>query len=208
VFGYSLGKTEFYILIMILAWGTFYVCHRVTTSRVGRALKAIRGDETAAKVCGIDIVKYKVFAFSMSAGFAAIAGSVYGHLNKTISPYYFDLDASITILVMIIVGGLGSNIGAIVGAVFIKLLPEFLAKYEEYHLFIYGALLLFVLIFAPKGIVGFLGVKASALKKYVSLGPSLGKEAYSQPSRSKFEAVVNSPDFSMGDIKRTGEGRK
>jgi branched-chain amino acid transport system permease protein len=148
----------------------------VIGSRVGRALKAIREDETAAKVCGIDIVRYKVFAFSMSAGFAALAGSLYGHLNKTISPYYFDLDASITILVMIIVGGLGSNIGAIMGAIFIKLLPEFLAKYEEYHLLIYGALLLFVLIFAPKGIVGFFRGKGTALKKLAYFKHSRRKE--------------------------------
>ena len=176
VFGYMLMNSDFYLLIMIMVVVSYYICHQISESRVGRAMKAIREDEIAAKVCGIDIIKYKVLAFSISAGLAATAGSVYGHLNKTISPYYFDLDASITILVMIIVGGLGSNLGAVIGAIFIKLLPEFLAKYEEYHLVIYGVLLLFVLVFAPKGILGFFVQGKARLKRLVFLRRSEEKD--------------------------------
>jgi branched-chain amino acid transport system permease protein len=120
-------------------------------------MKAIRDDEIAAQTVGINIVKYKVLAFVISAGFASFAGSIYTHLNKNIAPYYFDIYTSITILVMNIVGGLGSNVGAVIGAVFIKLFPEFLHRYENFHLIIYGVLLLIILIFSPDGMVGIWG---------------------------------------------------
>lgn len=161
LFGRELILRDYYFIIFLFVLLCYYICYQLVKSRVGRAMKAIRDDEIAAQIVGINIVKYKVLAFVLSAAFASFAGSIYTHLNKNIAPYYFDIYTSIIILVMNIVGGLGSNVGAVIGTVFIKLLPEFLHRYENFHLIIYGVLLLVVLIFSPNGIVGVWGKIAS-----------------------------------------------
>ena len=107
-----------------------WVLNNIAKSSVGRAHQALRDDEDAAKSLGVPVKKYKVNAFVFSAVLAAIAGIWYVHLAMVITPEVFGLHVSIQLLMMVVLGGMGSNLGAILGAMFIIMLPEFLSDFQ------------------------------------------------------------------------------
>ncbi len=126
----------------------------ITDSRVGRAFRAIHGSELAASGMGINIAKYKVQVFVLSAVYAAIAGCLYAHFNRFIAPSSFHLQTSVKLVTMVVAGGLGNIWGAVLGAVLLTWLPEWLMVVEEYDIMVYGILLMGVMIFVPGGLVG------------------------------------------------------
>jgi branched-chain amino acid transport system permease protein len=126
----------------------------LTYSSYGRALRAIREDEIAAEAMGIPTTRYKVLAFVISSASAGIAGGLFAHLQSTIRPDDFKFDRSIDMVVMIIVGGLGSVTGAVFGAVFVGITLELSRDLQQYRLVAYALALILLMLFRPQGILG------------------------------------------------------
>jgi branched-chain amino acid transport system permease protein len=145
---------SFYYPILLITLAMLYVIRNLSHSPVGRAFAAIRNSEPAAQALGISLSRAKVLAFTVCAFYAGLAGGLYAPLVGFIDPVEFGLGTSIFHLTIIIVGGLGSIVGSIVGAVVITGLPEWLRGLKEYRDLAFGGLLLCSLIFMPRGIVG------------------------------------------------------
>jgi branched-chain amino acid transport system permease protein len=126
----------------------------LTHSSYGRALTAIREDEIAAEAVGIPTTRFKVLAFVISAAATGVAGGLYAHLQSTIQPDDFKFDRSIDMLVMIIVGGLGSVTGAVLGAFFVGITLELTRDLAQYRLVVYALLLILLMLFRPQGLFG------------------------------------------------------
>ncbi|RJP89657.1 MAG: branched-chain amino acid ABC transporter permease [Desulfobacteraceae bacterium] len=148
---FSSTKNYFY-----LVWGfvifSFILCHRIINSRVGRALRAIHDGEKAAAAVGVDTAKLKLQVFILSAAFSALAGFLYAHMVFFISPESFDFIASIRIVTMVVIGGMASVWGSLIGASLLTLLPEWLHAFSEFEMVVYGLILMIIMIFLPKGL--------------------------------------------------------
>jgi branched-chain amino acid transport system permease protein len=119
---------------------------------------AIREDETAAATMGIDVAGYKIKVFAISAAYAGIAGAIYAAYMGIINPFSFGEGLSVTLLIMIVVGGLGSVPGSILGVAILEILPEFGREWENFRLTAYGAMVILLIVFAPKGLAGVFAV--------------------------------------------------
>ena len=126
----------------------------VMTSRHGRAVLSIREDEIAARSSGINVTYYKTFAFALSAFFAGIAGGMYAHNIGVIGAKIFDYNRSFDILVMVVLGGMGSFTGAIVSSTILTIIPEMLRQFSDYRMIVYSLLLILIMIFRPEGLMG------------------------------------------------------
>ena len=137
---------------------TIYFCTNLVRGTHGRAIISIREDEIAAESMGIYTFKYKTLAFVIGAGFAGMAGSLFAHTTQFISPNNFTFMWSVIILLMIILGGLGSITGAVIGAVILTILPELLRFFgdtvSEWRMVIYSVLLIALMLARPGGIFG------------------------------------------------------
>lgn len=140
-----------------LIWSLVFICmltaRNLLNSRVGRALRAIHGSETAANSLGVNTASYKVKVFVLSAVYASLAGSLYAHYITFISPSTYDFYYSIQVVTMVIVGGMGSLWGSLFGAGILTVISEALHVAQQYHIIAYGAFLCLVLIFLPEGIL-------------------------------------------------------
>lgn len=134
---------------IILVLITLFVVINLVNSRTGRAIMAIRDNRIAAESVGIDITKYKIMAFSISAALAGAAGALYAHNLSTLTalPKNFGYNMSITILVFVVLGGIGSIRGSMIAAVILTLLPELLRSLNEYRMLIYAVVLIATMIF-------------------------------------------------------------
>ncbi|WP_136525032.1 branched-chain amino acid ABC transporter permease [Geomonas ferrireducens] len=126
----------------------------VQSSRFGRALKAIREDEIAADAMGINTARYKIQAFALGSFMAGIGGGLYAHFLSYINPSDFGFLKSVDILSMVVLGGLGSVPGSVIGASVLASAPEFLRFMSQYRMLVYGALLVFLMVFRPNGLLG------------------------------------------------------
>lgn len=126
----------------------------VQNSRFGRALKAIRENEIAAESMGINLTLYKLKSFALGTFLAGIGGALYAHFLSYINPSDFGFLKSVDILSMIVLGGLGSVPGAVIGASVLSAAPEFLRFMSQYRMLVYGALLVFLMVFRPNGLLG------------------------------------------------------
>lgn len=161
-FGYQLNSVWSYlILVAFFVFLTFFVINRIVNSPFGRVLKGIREDEMATQVMGKDIDRYKIMVFVVGAFFAGIAGSLYAHYITFIDPSSFTLMESITILLMVIFGGMGSLGGSFIGAAVLVILPELLrflgmpsSVAAPLRQMIYGLLLIILMLYRPQGILG------------------------------------------------------
>jgi branched-chain amino acid transport system permease protein len=143
------AQLAFLALVVALAiWSAM----RLRASRFGRALVAIAGSEDAARALGIDVARYKLLAFLISAVYAALAGSLFVHIVGFVSPEVFGLHMVVLAFTMLYVGGIGTATGPLVGAVIISLLPETFRALKDYQDLAYGAGLILLLIYAPKGL--------------------------------------------------------
>jgi len=142
------------VTVMIVVILTIIASAFIQNSRFGRALKAIRDDEIAAESIGINIARYKVQSFAISAFMAGTGGCLYAHFLGYINPSDFGFLKSIDMLSMIVLGGLGSVPGAVLGAALLSAAPEFLRFMSQYRMLVYGALLVFLMVFRPNGLLG------------------------------------------------------
>jgi branched-chain amino acid transport system permease protein len=122
-------------------------------SRAGRAMRGLKDSEVAAEALGIDVAAYKTKVFVISAVFASVAGSIYAHADRFITPAEANFLRSVEFVAMVVVGGLGSIPGAIVGAAILTLLPQALATLEDLRHVLTGALLVGIMAFMPNGVV-------------------------------------------------------
>lgn len=126
----------------------------VRRSWMGRSFSAVAQDEDAARTIGIDVAGYKIAAFLLGTAAAGLAGGIYAHMTQLIVPDAFNFIQSITILAMVVVGGIGSTLGVVAGAVLLTLMPELFRFINDYKLLVYGGLLLLVMRFSPDGLAG------------------------------------------------------
>jgi branched-chain amino acid transport system permease protein len=129
------------------------VAYSLANSRVGRAWNAMREDEDVASATGINVTNYKLLAFALGAAFGCIAGAFLAVKLGSIFPHNLNLLVSITVLSLIILGGMGSIPGVIVGAFVLVGLPELLREFGEYRLLIYGAVLITMMLWRPEGLI-------------------------------------------------------
>ena len=155
IFGYMIEtRTDYYYLMLVIVVLSLFSMHRLVTSRFGRALTAIREDELAAQVSGIDTTKYKVQAFMLAAFYAGLAGSFYAHFVKYVSPDSFTHMESFSMLAMLALGGGGNLIGPVAGATILIVIPEVFRFLHEYRMFVYGGILVIVMLVRPYGLFG------------------------------------------------------
>lgn len=145
---------HYYYLIIIIGIFTVFVVNRLNNSRIGRAWIAIREDEIAAEAMGINIVKMKLLAFALGAFFAGMAGAFFAGKMKFVSPESFTFFESVIILCMVVLGGMGSILGVILGAVVLIILPESLRGFQNYRMLIFGGAMAAMMLFRPQGIIG------------------------------------------------------
>lgn len=137
-----------------LAVVTIYVIGSLVDSTYGRGFLAVRDDETAAEAMGINTTKYKVLAFVLGAFFAGIAGGLYAHYITYITPEGFNFMKSVDVVVMVILGGMGSTLGVTVAAILLTVLNEFLREFEQYRMVVFALLLIIMMILRPQGLLG------------------------------------------------------
>ena len=155
LFGYSFDSdlSYYYLVVFVLAIVLMFSLNLIR-SRIGRALRAIHTSEKAAQISGIDIARYKLFIFVLSAILAAIAGVLYAHYLEFIAPSSFGFNHSVLLVTMVVLGGMTNVWGAVAGAFFLTMLPEFLRAFENIEFLLYGFILIVCMMFLPEGIVG------------------------------------------------------
>lgn len=156
----------FYYICLTLLGITVFICEKIVTSRMGFALRAIREDELAASTNGVHVAKYKALAFFVSAALAGIAGGLYAPFALILLPDTFGPTLSIEALLMVVIGGRGTIIGPIFGAMILTTLPEVLRVTQAYSTMIVGIFFIFVAIFMPEGIVGALEKIVNKFRKH------------------------------------------
>jgi branched-chain amino acid transport system permease protein len=142
----------YYIMIGLVLF-TIFVVNRLQDSRIGRAWIALREDEVACQAMGIDKRATKLTAFALGATWAGMAGVIFAAKTTFINPASFTIWESIIILCIVVLGGMGSIIGVITGALVLILLPEYLRAFSEYRMLIFGGILVLMMVFRPGGIV-------------------------------------------------------
>lgn len=130
------------------------VMYAMIGTRQGRAILSLRENEIAAEAVGVPGTRYKVLAFTISSFFAGVAGGLYAHYITVLDPATFDFNMSIEILVMVVLGGMGSFTGSVLAAVVLTLLPELLRDLADYRMLIYSVVLVLMMILRPQGLLG------------------------------------------------------
>lgn len=153
VAGELLDSPHLYYLVLAGCLLVFFVARRMKNSRLGRAWIAVREDEDVAQSMGIDTVRTKLLAFAMGAAFGGLSGAIFASKLQTIYPTSFNLLVSINVLSVIIIGGMGSIPGVIVGALALVGIPELLREFSDFRLMLYGAVLVLMMLVRPEGLL-------------------------------------------------------
>ncbi|MCX5890728.1 MAG: branched-chain amino acid ABC transporter permease [Deltaproteobacteria bacterium] len=154
LFGLSFDNdVKFHFLVWGFAMVALTLCLNLVRSGVGRGLAALAQDEVAASALGVDVARAKVGVFVLSAVFASVAGSLYAHYFGYVNPDTFSIFKSLDLVIMVVVGGLGSIWGTLFGVGFITVLPNLLDFFETYSDIIHGVILVVILLFLPQGLV-------------------------------------------------------
>lgn len=147
------GYTNFLNTFIVVVISLFLI-HTMMKSRHGRAILSIRDNEIAAESCGVNTTYYKTLAFVASAFFAGVAGGLYAGCIGVMAPAKFGFMKSIEILVMVVLGGMGSMLGSVISATVLTILPEALRAVSDYRMVVYAVVLILVMIFRPEGLLG------------------------------------------------------
>lgn len=150
----NIPKYSTFLVVYICVIICCAVIHAVMKSRHGRAIFSIRENEIAAEACGVSTTYYKVMAFTLSAFFAGVAGALFAGNQGILVPSSFDFMASINILVMVVLGGMGSMLGSLIAAAVLTSLPLALQGFSDYRMIVYSLLLIVVMVFKPSGMMG------------------------------------------------------
>jgi branched-chain amino acid transport system permease protein len=155
IFHYELTSYSaylYFVLAMVLL--ALFVKLRIGNSRVGRAMLAIKDNQDASEAFGLKLSKYKATAFTIASFYAGFGGALYAHLIRFISPESFTADQSSMFLVMLLIGGMGTFLGPLIGSTLMLALSEFLQQFGQLQMMIYGLLIIVVLLVMPNGIAG------------------------------------------------------
>ncbi|MCF8086991.1 MAG: ABC transporter permease [Desulfotignum sp.] len=153
IFGFEISSDYAYYFLVTMVLGLIcFLVHRLTDSRFGRGLIAVRENELAAMVNGINLISQKTKAFVIGTACAGIAGALYAHYVTYINPDSFQFHVSVEMVTMVVIGGLGSVPGSLIGALVIILLPEYLRGLADYRLVVYGGLLIGFMMYLPGGL--------------------------------------------------------
>ena len=153
MFGLSSVRYEYFVYMLLLA-GFTWVTYNIVSSFVGRAFVAIRDSDIAAEVNGVNLTRYKLLAFALSSFYAGVHGALYAQVLGHIEPQIFNILESITLFVAVIIGGVASIEGSILGAAFVILVPKVFADFREMVPVVYGLAIILVLMFQPLGLYG------------------------------------------------------
>ena len=178
--GIPIVKSFFWIFLVAIL--TVVIVYNIVNSAFGRALIAIREDELAAEAMGVNTTRYKVMAFAISSAMAGAGGAVLAHFDGYLNPKSFEFIKSFEILIMIILGGLGSIVGSVLGAILLTVLPEALRGFAEYRMVIYSLLLIVLMITRPQGLLG----SSAALKNW--------RKRFKGEARSATSPLAKSPN--------------
>jgi len=146
-------EVNYYLLTVLYAVVIAVAARRLDRSRTGRAWRAIREDELAAQAMGIDTTRTKLLAFAIGASFAGVAGLLFAHLQGFIDPMSFIFMESAIILCMVVLGGMGSIPGVILGAIILAVLPEKLRTFSDYRMLVFGVALVAMMVLRPEGLL-------------------------------------------------------
>jgi branched-chain amino acid transport system permease protein len=153
--GYELHTTlDFYYLIMVIVVITIFAMQRLITSRIGRAWVAIREDEIAAEAMGVNTYRMKLLAFVLGSAWAGIVGVFFSAKMAFVSPESFTFFESVMILCMVVLGGMGSIPGIILGALLLITIPEIFREFQDYRMLAFGIALVLMMVFRPQGLLG------------------------------------------------------
>ena len=157
LFGMEMGMHDatvyLYFLMILLCIITIFVVNRLQDSRIGRALLALREDEIACQAMGIDKTRVKLTAFALGSTWAGLVGVIFAAKTTFVNPASFTFLESAMILSIVVLGGTGSIIGIIIGALLLILLPEYLRAFSDYRMLLFGLIMVIMMIFRPQGIV-------------------------------------------------------
>jgi len=152
--GEALGRTAIYYVVLAIAAGVFLLHDFIARSHVGRALQAIRDDETAAAALGVPVRRYKLRIFVLAAAIAAVAGCCFSIVSLRVDPSLGEFHILVSMLTVAVVGGLGTRFGPLIGAAIVTILPQLLLRFGEAETLIYGAFIVLFLLFVPHGLAG------------------------------------------------------
>jgi len=141
------------ILIVTVVAITIFVVYRFENSRIGRALVAMGEDDIAAEAMGVDLTKTKVIAFALGSLWAGIGGVIFAARTTFINPASFTVWESIIVLSCVVLGGMGSIPGSVIGALVLILVPEYLRAFSDYRMLMFGAILVIMMVFRPGGLI-------------------------------------------------------
>ena len=150
----GIPKYTNFLNVFVVVGVSLFLIHTMMKSRHGRAILAIRDNEIAAEATGINITYYKTLAFVVSAFFAGVGGGLYAGCVGVMAPAKFGFMKSIEILVMVVLGGMGSMLGSVISATVLTILPEALRTFSDYRMVVYAIVLILVMIFRPQGLLG------------------------------------------------------
>lgn len=149
-----LSKDGYALVAIVAALAFILFSLHVRRSWMGRAFAGVAQDEVQARTIGIDVPGYKIAAFFLGTASAGFVGALYAHMTQIIVPDAFGFIVSISILAMVVIGGVGSTLGVTTGAIVLTLLPEVFRVINDYKLLVYGGMLLAVMMFSPQGLAG------------------------------------------------------
>jgi len=154
LFGFPIDTDErFYYLILIMVILGYLIGRQIVGHRIGRAFRALRDDFQAARAMGVNTGFYQILAFAISGAYAGAAGVLFAHWNSYISPDIFEFKSALIVLTMVMIGGMGSLPGSVVGTVLLLVLNEYLRVFEEWQLVGYGVAIIVVVLFVPGGVI-------------------------------------------------------
>ncbi|WP_028998314.1 branched-chain amino acid ABC transporter permease [Azohydromonas australica] len=160
VAGFVFAKVlHWYVLAAVLLLAAVVLSLNLFESPAGRALRGLNSSEVAARVAGVDVGSFKVRAFVASAVFASVSGSLTGHYLGFISPALSAFTHSVELATMVVLGGMGSTFGAVLGAALLTLLPQLLGGLQGYEMILFGLILMLTMMFLPKGLVPSLALR-------------------------------------------------
>jgi len=154
LFGFPIDNDErFYYLILIMVILGYLIGRQIVGHRIGRAFRALRDDFQAARAMGVNTGFYQILAFAISGAYAGAAGALFAQWNSYISPDIFEFKSALIVLTMIMIGGMGSLPGSVVGTVLLLVLNEYLRVFERWQLVGYGVAIMVIVLFLPGGVV-------------------------------------------------------
>ena len=154
IFGVQVRGPWYTAVIVFLLLTTYFILQKLDRSWFGRACRAVRDNPEAAAAMGINVARTKVIAFTLTSALAGVAGMVYAFVDNTVNPPIFGLENAFLLLFMVIVGGSGRHMGAVIGAVLLFLLPFWLSPLVgHHHVLVFGVLMLAAILLQPKGLI-------------------------------------------------------